>query len=1230
MKKSKLTYKYRILLLLVGIIIISFGFIEGDKNGKTSSSKIYKVTNTTDEGGKKGDAYRLYVNNINMPMDRSGKLADVNIPPDGTLGRFDESSFLFSGGFMLSGYAGGTLFANAVASASLVEDYIPGIVGSQTNAQIYVVKRNDPPGGIAYQDWADAVALGADFYDVDGDGIYNPSVDLPDILGDETVWCVYNDGTPSANRRWDAVSPIGIEVRQTAFALNSKGPVGNIIFFRYRIKYVGTGRPGESNKLTDLYFGTWDDPDIGGLCNADVSLDLVGSDIPRNAIFTYKADGGTCYGNNPPSFFSTFFSGPAEYIPDTTFIDNDQDGEYTEGVDTPLDTAYSVRGRNIGIVEYPGARNQPLSSVIEYFNGFSDPNLNDPNTHIQARNYMLGLKSNGEAVDPCSFSVGEVRGGVDCNTVDPRFWFSGDPVTDVGWIGTQPWDVRQMANTGPFTLWKDTQENREAGRLIEKEIIVAYVVGRGDTRLSSITAAREINDISQRIFDNNFPSPPPPPSIAYEVKTGSDFIDLTWLTAANGPLPIGQNPGDLVRYRGEDTVLNVNRWLQGFYVNAFRTRSSTATVGGENNILELANYSFTNGVDTIRNIYYIASNGGTILRRAVAPDGNILDSALYADPEKGRVRLRITQDPFNGGNLIKGKEYYFGITQYTLNHNAIENIETGERTGSGDYIENSAYEEFNLLYPTQEIYQGQTLIIRVVFGEDLFNPAIPVMNLQSENHIAGGSSGIIGYDIVNNDALTDDLYEVTFFKDSASSLYSMYWRLTDASTSTLLIDSSKSFSYGETSLAEKVSDGFILRVDSVVASINYPEYEPTSAIWYDTLIMRLNGTGVTYVGSDLEPNNINIGKPLYITSSTCNQIAAGDLRRVELRFGQQGVGKAYRYINGYKGGPFTSKDSYPYASAITPSDTVGRGIIGNWDMQNDRPNGWVDVPFTAWVVDPNFPNDGTQLAVGFLERRTSDPAVGVVGGVPDGVWDPTNLMRNTWEYIFIFNSPYDPNGGQIEYTGGVFNTPAGDTTVWSDLINYSALFRKPIPSNATGVTQQQRDIFISPYFNAMYVVGLQKKDLNSNFSPGDKFIITLDEYPYTEYDVYQFRTGKTITADQERELWDKVNVFPNPLYGFNPATSYNNAPADEPFVTFSNLPEEVTIKIYTLSGTLIRTLYTEDKSNPTSPFLRWDLQNESRLRVASGLYIALISSPTYGDKILKFSIIMPQKQIQKY
>jgi hypothetical protein len=107
-------------------------------------------------------------------------------------------------------------------------------------------------------------------------------------------------------------------------------------------------------------------------------------------------------------------------------------------------------------------------------------------------------------------------------------------------------------------------------------------------------------------------------------------------------------------------------------------------------------------------------------------------------------------------------------------------------------------------------------------------------------------------------------------------------------------------------------------------------------------------------------------------------------------------------------------------------------------------------------------------------------------------------------------------------------------------------------------------------------------------------------------------------------------VYPNPLYGFNPLTSYTNGNPDEPFVTFTNLPQDIEVKIYSLSGTLLRTLSTDDKSSPTSPFLRWDLQNESGLRVASGMYLAIVSSPIYGDKILKFAIIMPQKQIQRF
>ena len=109
----------------------------------------------------------------------------------------------------------------------------------------------------------------------------------------------------------------------------------------------------------------------------------------------------------------------------------------------------SVQGQIKGIVDYPGARNLPISSFVMYING--DPDLSDPNNKEEAAITVLGIDRVGEIPDPCTFAYGEVRGGVDCKTVDPRFWFSGDPVTDVGWICNQNQDMRQMTNTGPFT-----------------------------------------------------------------------------------------------------------------------------------------------------------------------------------------------------------------------------------------------------------------------------------------------------------------------------------------------------------------------------------------------------------------------------------------------------------------------------------------------------------------------------------------------------------------------------------------------------------------------------------------------------------------------------------------------------------------------------------------------------------------------------------------------------------
>jgi hypothetical protein len=391
----------------------------------------------------------------------------------------------------------------------------------------------------------------------------------------------------------------------------------------------------------------------------------------------------------------------------------------------------------------------------------------------------------------------------------------------------------------------------------------------------------------------------------------------------------------------------------------------------------------------------------------------------------------------------------------------------------------------------------------------------------------------------------------------------------------------------------------------------------------------------------LIPDNETTPYPFRLNSNPdtvkSTYLTTDKLRKVELRFREEGFGKAYRYITGYKRAPIGSGQVadyiYPYAEAITSTDTTGKGPIGKWDEVNNRPIGYVDVPFQAWVVDEQH-GEEYQLAVGFIEAKSSRPFHATFPkGKPDGIWDPGTFVPDNGEYLIIFDTPYsdDPEGNQIELTGGEFQTSTGTVTQWADLVRwYPAIPRLPL--DAQGITDEQRAIFNSPFLSTMYLLGLVRIDSTSWFTPGDVLTIPLDVYPYTEDDVYQFSTlaGTTVTEEDERARWEKVNVYPNPLFGYNTLSNYYSNTPDEPFVTFTNLPEDVTVKIYSLSGTLLRTLTTDDKDSPTSPFLRWDLENESTLRVASGMYLAIVSNPKYGDKVLKFAIIMPQKQIQRF
>ena len=449
--RKKMNYRYNkikigIWLILIVSFSLAFTFREGE-GGK----KFQKVTL------KSGDAYFMGINNINMPMNREGVMGEVTIEGHlaggklNNVGSETSGNFLFSGGFFLSGVTNGNVWANAVASASRIQDYQAGTYEAgptDSRAQIYVLSARDGDFATSWEEWKDAVALGAYYHDGNGDGTYDPvdlngngkwdpTEDRPDLIGDETAWCVYSDQVDPALRRFNDVDPQGIEIRQTVFAFASKGITGNMIFIRYSI--LNTGEVADV--IDDVYLGVWADPDLGEEQDAYLD-DLVGCDTTLNSGFVYNNGPDNDWGVNPPCFMIDFFQGPIAYIPGETFVDANSNGTFDEG-ETVLDTAYNIQGQARGIATVLGAKNLGLSSFVHYMQ--SHPELGDPNTRLEARNYMLGTNKFGNVLDPCTWTYGSVLGGVPCAEVDPRFFYSGDPVTQTGWINTYETDQRQIS-----------------------------------------------------------------------------------------------------------------------------------------------------------------------------------------------------------------------------------------------------------------------------------------------------------------------------------------------------------------------------------------------------------------------------------------------------------------------------------------------------------------------------------------------------------------------------------------------------------------------------------------------------------------------------------------------------------------------------------------------------------------------------------------------------------------
>lgn len=139
---------------------------------------------------------------------------------------------------------------------------------------------------------------------------------------------------------------------------------------------------------------------------------------------------------------------------------------------------------------------------------------------------------------------------------------------------------------------------------------------------------------------------------------------------------------------------------------------------------------------------------------------------------------------------------------------------------------------------------------------------------------------------------------------------------------------------------------------------------------------------------------------------------------------------------------------------------------------------------------------------------------------------------------------------------------------------------------------------------------------------GDVFFLKVKK-PFSANDGYTIISkAGTVNNQLAASNLDNIYVVPNPYIGYSqlePPNRIGDQNRGERRIYFENLPAKCKIKIFTLSGELVKEINRD--ANVTSGREYWNLLNKDGFSVAYGLYLAHIDAPGIGEKVIKFALI---------
>ncbi len=158
-------------------------------------------------------------------------------------------------------------------------------------------------------------------------------------------------------------------------------------------------------------------------------------------------------------------------------------------------------------------------------------------------------------------------------------------------------------------------------------------------------------------------------------------------------------------------------------------------------------------------------------------------------------------------------------------------------------------------------------------------------------------------------------------------------------------------------------------------------------------------------------------------------------------------------------------------------------------------------------------------------------------------------------------------------------------------------------------------------WNITYDLPIDPEETPQEPDEGDKFSISTRRAFLTgDYFTFVTKPSSVNNTLAKQEL-DNVKVVPNPYIGtasWEPRNLYSTGRGERK-IDFIHLPAKCVIRIYTLAGALVKTLYKDSGFNDGS--ISWNLVTDDGMDAAYGVYVYHIESTGIGEKIGKFALI---------